>query len=188
MDSTPLLNFSFALSHVFQIIENEAELSALAKENAELKEQLAEQSTVVTMQNSGCEPTSQDQLQAQVLTLFAKIEEIENERVQRDKVIEDECRQTHEELATIKTMILEPESPPQPENQEIDLLPEESSSAEQCECDDVEVTLEGQIITINSMLEEKENLPKPAKPAAKGDDDCGAFCGCFPSLSMSEEE
>jgi len=183
-------SLTFSIFPIFQIIENEAELNTIATENAELKERLAKQTTVATPQNNGSEASSRDQLQTQVLSLFAKIEEIENERARRDKAIEDDSRQTHKELATLKTMILEPESPPRLEDREIDFMPEECSSVDQGDCDDVEVTLEGQIITINSMLEEKENHPsaKPSNRAAKADDDCGAFCGCFPSLSVSEDE
>lgn len=178
-----------------QIVENETELRALETENSLLKEELAnmrKQETVPIASSKDDSGSSRDELEAQVASLFAKISEIESDRERRDKALADESRQTHEELATIKTLILEPQ-PHIPEELHAE---RESDAAEQKAANDsdaVEVTLEGQIITTSSGSEEENSQPaftskKEQNPKPDASQECGAFCDCFPSASSAEDE
>jgi len=175
-----------------QIVENEAELHALETENLELRGELAKHQSGVHVTSTSRQEEAQSEsgssrieLRTQVASLFAKIAEIESERDRRDKAFADDSRQTHEELESIKTMILEPKiSPPKFEK----LQPEanETPCAEEYE---VEVTLEGEIITANSMLDEKENDPNTTPQNQKRDtsEDGDVFCDCFPTFSFHDD-
>ena len=167
-----------------QIITNEAELNALSTENGELREQLAKEAQNPNHQKSIEDDSSRDKLQDQLSAVIARITEIEKERDRRDKVIEEDNRQIHEELATIA--INQPISPNPSEGQAWN--EEMVTNVELCGGDDVEVTLEGQIITTNSMLDDKENHPRVPDMKALADEGDDDYCGCLQSLSLSSQD
>lgn len=169
-----------------QIVTNEADLHALSLENTELKEQLVKDATTPGHPKTIEDDYFRDTLQDQLSALVVQITEIGKERERRDKVIEEDNRQIHDELAAI-AIIHPPSSPHQSDDQ--DYKDEMGTKVEPCGCDDVEVTLEGQIITTNSMLDDKENYPtRVPNIKALADDDQDGFCGCLQSLSLSGKD
>lgn len=175
-----------------QIVENETALRTLETENTELKEELAKQQTAAPTANINRPEAendgggaSRDALQAKVASLFAKIAEIESEQERRDKAMADDTRQTHEELARIQTLILEPEHH-SPEKQAVESEPEVQKVFE---ANEVEVTIDGEIITNSSFLETEPTASTSQKQQPDASGECGgAFCDCLPSASLVDEE
>lgn len=185
-----------------QIVENETELFAarstakeLADENATMKQQLAlqEKTNPAAVDKSlhdnemAILKPSTEMLEAQIASLAAKIAEIEADRERRDRELEEENRQTHDDLESIKAMIQPSFSYEETPSKDSFVASVEDVNIHKFN-DEVEVTLEGMLIARSSSPREDAVSTSDKDKAEELEDEPSGFCDCLSILSTKDKE
>ena len=127
--------------------------------------------------------SSDNLLKVQVESLAARIAEIESDMERRDRVHAKESHATDEHLNSIELIILPEESIDRDVSD-----PESTGMQELSDANEIEVTIEGLIITSNGSSEKNDNNPVPSQTQVpQSSDQCCIFCHCFPTASAEEE-
>jgi chromosome segregation ATPase len=178
-----------------QIVENENEmqelrstLKILEEENKRLIDEIANVQTTESTQgiNTGREHSSGNPWKDQLESLAARVADIECDRDRRNQSLEAERRKVHAELESIRAIALA-RNPTADRFVRGDVGGHQSNKSEEL-INDVEVTLEGKILTsATSLLECPNNDKNQAQEKMERNKSWGGFCDCFLSANQEEE-